>query len=184
MQAARGASLSTSDTEADEPTEPTRSPRLIGLFWVLGLGLLAVDQWVKDWAVANLAGEGRREVFGDWFGLRLTRNPGAAFSTGEGFTEVLSVIAICAVCLVVFLSFRLGSTGWALGLGFLLAGVGGNLADRLFREPGPMSGHVIDMFELPNWPIFNVADICINIAAGIIILQTVRGLRVDGTRHD
>ena len=35
---------------------------------------------------------------------------------------------------------------------------------------------------LPNWPIFNVADICINVAAALILVQAFRGIRLDGTR--
>ncbi len=59
----------------------------------------------------------------------------------------------------------------------------GNLTDRIFREPSPMRGHVVDFVQLPNFPVFNVADICINIAAGFIILQAIRGMRVDGLRE-
>jgi signal peptidase II len=47
-----------------------------------------------------------------------------------------------------------------------------------------MRGHVVDFLMLPNFPVFNVADICINIAAGLIILQALRGVNVDGSRHD
>ena len=36
---------------------------------------------------------------------------------------------------------------------------------------------------LPHWPVFNVADICINVAAAIIVLQAFRGVGVDGRRH-
>jgi hypothetical protein len=57
------------------------------------------------------------------------------------------------------------------------------LTDRVFRAPGPLRGHVVDFLQLPHWPIFNVADMCINIAAAVIILQAVRGVSVDGTRH-
>src|SRR3712207_7860684 len=39
------------------------------------------------------------------------------------------------------------------------------------------------MFLLPNWPVFNVADICINVAAGVILVQAFRGVRLDGTRE-
>jgi signal peptidase II len=39
------------------------------------------------------------------------------------------------------------------------------------------------MFMVPHWPVFNVADICINIAAALIVLQTFRGVRLDGSRH-
>ena len=68
------------------------------------------------------------------------------------------------------------------GLGLLLAGVAGNLTDRVLREPGPMRGHVIAFLMLPNWPVFNIADVCINVAAGIILVQAFRGVRLDGTR--
>jgi signal peptidase II len=75
----------------------------------------------------------------------------------------------------------LASTGWALGLGFLLAGVLGNLTDRIFRAPAPLRGHVVDFLQLPHWPIFNVADMCINAAAVVIVIQALRGVSVDGT---
>ena len=45
------------------------------------------------------------------------------------------------------------------------AGSLGNLIDRIFREPGPGRGHVVDFLQLPHWPIFNVADIGIVAAA-------------------
>jgi signal peptidase II len=65
----------------------------------------------------------------------------------------------------------------------LLAGVAGNLTDRICcASPGPFRGHVVDFLELPHWPIFNVADICINVAAVLILIQAFRGVRVDGSR--
>jgi signal peptidase II len=85
---------------------------------------------------------------------------------------------------VLWFSRRLADRWWAVGLGLLLGGVAGNLTDRLFRDPGPMLGHVIDLFMLPNWPVFNIADICINAAAGVILLQTFRGIGLDGRRVD
>ena len=80
-----------------------------------------------------------------------------------------------AVGVVLYLARRLGSLGWAFALGFLLAGVAGNLTDRLVREPGPLRGHVIDFFMLPHWPVFNVADMCIDAAAVLILIQVYRG---------
>ena len=59
----------------------------------------------------------------------------------------------------------------------------GNLTDRIFRTPGVLRGHVVDFLMLPHWPIFNVADICINVAAALILVQVVRGIRLDGTRQ-
>ena len=91
-------------------------------------------------------------------------------------------MAIAAVLVVLYLSRRIGTVAWAVALGLLLAGVAGNLTDRLFRAPGPLRGHVIDFLMLPNWPVFNVADMCINVAAGLILLQAFRGIRIDGGR--
>ena len=35
---------------------------------------------------------------------------------------------------------------------------------------------------LPHWPVFNVADMCIDAAAVLILIQVYRGVRIDGTR--
>ena len=179
MQAARGASLNTSDQVDHDPARRRIDSRLV----FAGMALLAygLDLGSKQWALATLA-DGDIAVLGDWFTLHLTFNPGAAFSTGTDFTIVFTGLAMVAVVVVLWLSRRVASTGWALALGLLLGGVGGNLTDRVVREPEPFHGHVVDFLMLPNWPVFNVADICINVAAGLIILQTFRGVALDGTR--
>ena len=100
----------------------------------------------------------------------------------QAYTEVLSVLSVIAIGAVLWVSRRLGSRLWAIGLGALLAGVAGNLTDRVFREPGFLEGHVVDYLRLPHWPIFNIADICINAAAAIIVIQALRGIGVDGRR--
>jgi signal peptidase II len=185
MQAARGASLTgePNDPHVDRPTPPRGPrPRLLALFAVVALAAYAVDMASKILAVAKLTDRPDVKVVGDLFVLHLTRNPGAAFSTGTGYTEVFASISVVAVLVVLYLARRIGSAGWAVALGFLLAGVAGNLTDRLVREPGPLRGHVIDFFMLPHWPIFNVADICIDTAAVLILLQVYRGVRLDGSR--
>ena len=104
------------------------------------------------------------------------RNPGAAFSTGTSYTVLLSVIALVAAGVVIRFGRRLGDRTWAVALGLLLAGVCGNLTDRVFREPGVLRGHVVDFLELPHWPVFNVADMLIDAAVVLIIVQTWRGI--------
>jgi signal peptidase II len=180
MQAARGASLSPSDLAQDERSRRRGVVRL--LFVAVALAAYAADLGSKQWALRALA-DGDVPLLGDWFTLHLTYNPGAAFSTGTEFTIVFTCLAIVAVGVVLWLSRRLGSLVWAAAFGLLLGGVAGNLTDRLFREPAPLHGHVIDFLMLPNWPVFNLADVCINLAAGLIILQTFRGVSLDGTRE-
>ena len=183
MQAARGASLSDDDDTSQQTTSRPGRTRTRLVFAAVALTAYAVDLVTKHLAVTRLA-DGDVPVFGDWFVLHLTRNPGAAFSTGTEYTFLLSCLAVVAVLVVLWFSRRLADRWWAVGLGLLLGGVAGNLTDRLFRDPGPMLGHVIDLFMLPNWPVFNIADICINAAAGVILLQTFRGIGLDGRRVD
>jgi signal peptidase II len=183
MQAARGTSLSQqhdSSLEASPPV-PSRARARVLLVAVFAV-LYAADQVTKWLAVDRLTGERDHQLVGDLLVLHLTRNAGAAFSTGTAYTELLSALAIGAVLVVVWLSLRVRSRLWAASLGLLLAGISGNLTDRLARDPGPLRGEVVDFLMLPHWPVFNVADLCINLAAALILVQAFRGVRLDGTR--
>jgi signal peptidase II len=151
------------------------------LFAALAAVVYALDLATKTLAVAQLEGREPVSLLGGLLTLRLTRNPGAAFSLGTGYTVALTVVAIGVVVVVVRLSSRLRSAGWAVALGLLLGGACGNLTDRLVRAPGPMRGHVVDFLELPHWPVFNVADSAIVAAAALVVLQSLRGVRLDGS---
>jgi signal peptidase II len=182
MQAARGASLTGDEDQSG--TTPTHGPRgrHLALFAAIALTAYAVDVLSKVLAVEKLTDRPDVKVLGDLFVLHLVRNPGAAFSTGTAYTEVFTVVAICAVLTIAWFARKVRSAVWAVALGLLMAGVAGNLTDRLVREPGPLRGHVIDFFMLPHWPVFNVADICIDVAAALILVQVYRGVRLDGSR--
>jgi len=181
MQAARGTSLS--DTGPPPSTRHSGASRRLRLtVAVVAIGAYAIDVATKALAVDKLSDGADVELLGSWLVLHLTRNPGAAFSTATEFTLVLSAIALAAVAVVVYFARRVGTRAWAWALGLLLAGVCGNLTDRVLREPGPFRGHVVDFLMVPHWPVFNIADICINVAAGLILIQAIRGIGIDGTR--
>ena len=174
------------DTQPDAPAAPvvrTPTARALGLFAAIAATTYALDLVTKVVAVAELQDRPPVQVVGELLQLTLVRNPGAAFSTGTSYTLLLSIIALVAVVVVLWVARRLRDRFWAVGLGCLLGGVLGNLTDRLARQPGPLRGHVIDWIQLPNWPVFNVADICIDVAAVIIVVQALRGVTVDGTRE-
>jgi len=152
----------------------------------LGIGLVgfALDFVVKNAVIARLDPQHPIPLLGGLVMLQLIRNPGAAFSMGEDFTVVLTIIAIVALIAVLALAVpRLRHVGWAVTIGCLLAGIAGNLTDRLFRDPGPFRGHVVDFIQLPNFAIFNVADMFITAAAVIgIWLSMITQVSFDGTR--
>ncbi|MBO0841669.1 MAG: signal peptidase II [Nocardioides sp.] len=181
MQAARGASLSDADT-GPESDVSRRGGRPWLVFGAVSLGLLAIDQATKAWAVASLVPEEPRELVGSMVQLTLIRNPGAAFSTGTGHTWIFTTLSIAASVAVVWVMRRTRGTAWSVAFGVLLAGIVGNLIDRLVRPPGFYRGHVVDFVQLPHWPIFNVADMCINVAAVLIVVLSFLGVRLDGSR--
>jgi len=181
MQAARGTSLSYDDSILDGHSVPSPA-RVRALFVGVFAVLYAVDQLTKWLAVDRLTGKADKDLIGDVLVLHLTRNAGAAFSAGTGYTAVFSCLAILAVVVVLWLSRRVRDRIWAVAFGLLLAGICGNLTDRVLREPGALRGHVVDFLMLPHWPIFNVADMSINAAAALILVQAYRGIRLDGSR--
>ena len=75
----------------------------------------------------------------------------------------------------------LGSVAWAVGLGGLLGGLLGNLIDRLTRYPSPGQGVVVDWIQLPNFPVFNVADMSITFSAILMVILAMRGIDYKGT---
>jgi signal peptidase II len=167
------------------PDRPTPARRR-GLFLLLaGIAVVTygLDQLSKWWAVSALPDEPPRNLLGTFLRLDLIRNPGAAFSIGTGNTWVLTIIAVVVLVIVIRVSRRLGSSGWAWALGLLLGGALGNLTDRLVREPGLGRGHVVDFLNYNGWFIGNVADIAIVTAAILIGLLAITGRGVDGTRE-
>ncbi|WP_203566999.1 signal peptidase II [Aestuariimicrobium ganziense] len=141
----------------------------------LAVVLLAIDQATKAWAVATLDPSDPPSYLGGFLTLRLVRNPGAAFSLGSSATWLFSLLAIAALTYCLFvLAPRITSRGGAVVTGLAIAGIAGNLIDRIVRPPGVMRGHVIDFLQIPHWAIFNVADMCIVATAILVVLGAIR----------
>jgi signal peptidase II len=152
----------------------------MALLLAVAFAVLAVDLATKLAAVARLVDGEVVEVVDGVLSLRLVRNPGAAFGVAQGLTIALTVIAVVVVLVILRIAQRLRSPGWAVGLGMVLGGAIGNLVDRLFREPGPLRGHVVDFLELPHFPVFNVADSAIVTGGVLMVLLSLLGITYDG----
>ena len=137
--------------------------------WILDLA-------TKIWAVNNLSFKSNIKVIGEFFQLTLVRNPGAAFSFATGATIFLSLFSLVVMVVVLYYSPKITSRGWAVVLGLVLGGILGNMVDRIFREPGVLRGHVIDWLQLPNFPVFNIADTAIVSAALLSMVLTARNI--------
>jgi signal peptidase II len=180
MQAKTGTPLS---EQSDPAPGQARSRRpLLGIWLGVAITAYVLDQVTKWWAQHTLTVGVPRSLVGDLVRLDLTHNAGAAFSVGTGYTIFLTGIALVVVIACLRFARRLGSRGWAVALGLLLGGALGNITDRMVRSPGPLRGHVVDFVQLPHWPVFNLADASICIAAVIVMVLSVRGIRFDGSR--
>ncbi|WP_084693179.1 signal peptidase II [Actinomadura atramentaria] len=182
MQTTRGTSLSDStDPQKGEAGESPR-PRRVGVLVAVGCAALALDIVSKIAVVALLQDRAPVRLLGGLLTLRETRNSGAAFSIGTGYTIIFTVIACGVVVAIARTARNLRSVPWAVCLGLLLGGALGNLVDRVLRAPAPFQGHVVDWIELPDWPVFNLADSAITCGGVLAVLLAARGLQVDGTR--
>jgi signal peptidase II len=152
-----------------------RRTSLVQRLFSLATFIWALDFLTKNWAIANLS-TAPRKIIGSFLQLTLLRNPGAAFSLATGFTIIFTSLSIAVAIFIVRTAARINHPWWAVVAGLVLGGVLGNLSDRIFREPGFLYGHVIDWIQIPHWPVFNIADSAITIAAGIAILLTARNI--------
>ncbi len=172
----------------DEVSTPTTTVPTVRLLAVIATLVLAADIAVKTVAVAQLEGRPPVELLGGFVYVQLLRNPGAAFGLATGYTWVLTLVAVAVVVVIVRVARRLRSTGWAIALGLVLGGALGNLTDRVFRAPGPLQGHVVDMVSpfAPNgsvFPVFNLADSAITTGGVLLVLLALLGRELDGTHR-
>jgi signal peptidase II len=151
------------------------------LFVAVALVLIALDQFTKNLAIASLKLGVDYPVLGEVLNWRLVYNDSAAFSLGFGQTWILAVIAAAATLATIWYARKITSVSWALMAGVFLAGVVGNLIDRLIREPSFGNGHVVDFIRIPfNFPVFNLADIFIVSMATLTVIRVFRGENLGG----
>ena len=137
------------------------------------MNLLLVDQAVKAVAIARLKGAPSVTVLNGFFNLAYVENRGCAWGLFQGHVWPLAAFAIVAMAFVIWKRRSIFPTGvvGVLAEVTLYAGILGNLVDRLWL------GCVVDLFDfhwgIHHFPCFNVADVYINIAAGLLILAAI-----------
>ncbi len=138
-------------------------------------GVFLIDQTTKAWAVRRLRYGDDITVIQGFLNFAYAHNTGVAFSMlddhGDAGRWGLSIVALVAAALVTYFFWRTPrSDDRILGsLALLLAGIAGNVTDRL------RLGYVIDFVDVQfgswHYPTFNVADMAICAGAGLLILD-------------
>ncbi|HEV2636887.1 MAG TPA: signal peptidase II [Actinocrinis sp.] len=169
------------DAQPARPARPAGRRRRIGVLLAVAAAAYVLDLASKLLVVARLAGHAPIHLIGSAVQLTYTRNSGAAFSLGLGYTVAFSLIAIVVVVAILRVSRRLYSMPWAIALGLLLGGALGNLTDRIARSPGFFRGWVVDFVDVPHFAVFNLADSAISVGGVLMVLLAFLGLHPDGT---
>ena len=128
---------------------------------------IAVDVISKQLALLYLSTEERIDLLGEFLGLQLAFNTGAAFSIGSKLTPFITLLGLIATVLLIRAALRTKHRNYAAAIGLILGGALGNLVDRLFAPPGFGRGAVTDFLAYGQQFIGNLADVAIG--AGVVL---------------
>ncbi len=135
---------------------------------------LAIDQITKTIAALCIGLNESISVIPKFFYLTLVHNEGAAWGLFSN-TKVVILIGTLIALIVIYrfiYCFKENKRN-NLAFGLLIGGLGGNLIDRVF------TGYVIDFFDFYifgyDYPVFNIADICIVIGVILLIIAVLKG---------
>ena len=155
---------------------------------ILGLVMLGLDIITKMLVLGYFEGTSKTvSVIDGVLSFCYRGNDGAGFSILSGHTEFLVIFTIIALIAILFLLIKGTYRSHITNFGFCLIFFGGigNLIDRLFRN-----GVVVDFisFDFIDFPVFNVADICVTVGAGLVILyfliEVVKEYKAKGKPND
>ena len=140
-------------------------------FWLVAILGIVLDRLTKYIVVQNFGEIGDTlPLWENVFHFTYVINTGAAFSFFRGQVDILRWVSlIVSVILILFVWYSPKMSRLEqLGYGFILSGAIGNGIDRF------LLGHVIDFldFRLINFPIFNIADVAINIGVLILVISS------------
>ncbi|MBF2067853.1 MAG: lipoprotein signal peptidase [Calothrix sp. C42_A2020_038] len=141
-------------------------------FWIAACSAFFLDQLTKYWILQSFQLQQTQPLIAGVFHLTYVRNYGAAFSILDGQVEWLRWLSLgVSLALMALALFGPELSFWdRLGYGFILGGALGNGIDRF------VLGYVVDFldFRLINFPVFNFADVFINIGIACLIIGSFK----------
>jgi len=145
---------------------------MIYAIFIIGLVL---DYFTKIWAVDTLKGKADITVIEGFFDLSYLENRGAAFGIFQGRAYLLAAVTLVIMGILLFNYYKAKKKTWLLTVStsLILTGAVGNLIDRV------RFGFVVDFIswhwkDVYYFPSFNVADICITIGTGLLVIYILK----------
>lgn len=140
---------------------------------LLILAVVALDQITKYAIEAQLSLGQSNEIIKGFFSLTYARNTGAAWSILTGQMTFFYIVSVIALVVMTYFLLKTDKKEnlQRIALALLIAGTLGNFIDRLMFQ------YVRDFLDFIiigyDFPIFNVADISLNVAIGLLILEAI-----------
>lgn len=131
--------------------------------------LLGVDQLAKYWAANVLRAQGDVMIWPNVFHFTYVENRGAAFGMLQNKQWFFVIMTVIVLAFIIWYWKSIPCNKWGSWMKFalilIISGALGNLIDRVVR------GYVVDFlyFVLIDFPVFNIADICVVIGVGILM---------------
>jgi signal peptidase II len=178
---------SASVSAASASSAPLRSPAALARFFLTAIIGVSLDLWTKSLAVAHLKRGDAIDLVHGLLRLEYTENHGAVFGMAQGQRWVFLAVSAGALGFLIYLfSTSVRRPFYQVVLGMLLAGVMGNMYDRV------QYGYVRDLLHgLPGWYwpawvrhalpslpgevfpwIFNVADSLLCVGVGLLLIYS------------
>ncbi len=134
-------------------------------FSLVAIGSLVLSFIAK--VLADVFLTDRIAIIGEFAGLQYVLNPGVAFGLRlpSGIQEAVIIVALILVIIVAYRSEPTPLNRW--GFGLIAGGALGNIIDRL------PDGFVTDFFQIGSFPVFNVADSCITVGVGLLLVESL-----------
>lgn len=142
------------------------SRRRLAVFAAIASAVLAADQVTKALVRAYIGLHDQITLLPDILWLTHVQNDGAAFGVLDGGRWLFVTISAVVLVVILWALFALASQSRTLlaGLGLVFGGAVGNMIDRI------VVGTVTDFFDLGWFPVFNIADIALDVGVALIVL--------------
>lgn len=144
------------------------------IYYFISLLVFLIDQVTKYLIATRLELGDQIPVIGNFFLITSSRNKGAAFGILQNQLWFFIVVTVLVIIGILWYMQKVKTEGRRLlpiALALVLGGAVGNFVDRL------VMGEVVDFLQFNfgsyTFPIFNIADSCIVIGVGLIILDTL-----------
>ena len=151
------------------------------IYVLLIVAVLVLDRIVKIAVASNLEPGQSIPVIDNIFHITYVQNQGAAFSMLQGHPTLLIVLPAVVIgvgIIFICVNFRKYNRTFMISLSLICGGGLGNLTDRMAQ------GYVVDMFDFRIFPVFNVADICVCVGCGLLMLYMIIYNNRNGASRD